>query len=44
MSKNLDLKITGNPFVDAGIYALNALNSLKFKKSKIEDLIKDSLK
>ena len=44
MSKNLDLKITGNPFVDAGIYALNALNSLKIKKSKIEDLTFDNLR
>lgn len=41
MSEKLDLKITGNPFVDAGIYALNQLTS---KRSPIEDLTFDNLK
>ena len=40
MSRKLDLHITGNPFIDSGIYALNMLVC---KKTKINDMTFDHL-
>ena len=41
MSEKLNLYITGNPFIDSGIYALNMLVS---KKTRIDDMTFDHLK
>ena len=35
MSNELELNITGNPFIDSGIYALNMLVS---KKTRIDEI------
>ena len=40
MSEKLDLEVTGNPFIDSGIYALNGLIC---KESKIKDMTFDHL-
>ena len=38
MSKNLDLKITGNPFIDAGIFALKGMLDKSINNITIEDI------